>query len=175
MIFVAGGSQKFPFDRLIEGLDRLLEEGTLKEEVFAQTGACTYVPRNMKSVDFLDSSAFSEKIRQCSLMIVHAGTGAITAGLTAGKPIIVVPRIATYGEHVDDHQFMIARRFAQESYVVCVEDMEQLGAAIQKIESTPLRPYENDSVAIQTYLCDFIDGNIQARRGKRLAKTTRDV
>ena len=37
MIFVTVGSQKFPFDRLIQRVDQMLEEGVLGEEVFIQT------------------------------------------------------------------------------------------------------------------------------------------
>ena len=46
MIFVTLGSQKFPFDRLLAELDRLIEAGVITEPVFAQTGCSTYAPKH---------------------------------------------------------------------------------------------------------------------------------
>ena len=46
MIFVTLGSQKFQFNRLLRKIDDLVEEGVITEEVFAQTGASDYLPRN---------------------------------------------------------------------------------------------------------------------------------
>lgn len=43
MILIAVGSQKFPFDRLIKEIDRLVETGVIKEPVFGQIGASTYL------------------------------------------------------------------------------------------------------------------------------------
>lgn len=34
------------------------------------------------------------------------------SGLLKGKPVIVVPRLEKYHEHVDDHQQQIAEAFA---------------------------------------------------------------
>ena len=38
MIFVTVGSRKYPFDRLFKKLDELYEDGTIGEQMFAQTG-----------------------------------------------------------------------------------------------------------------------------------------
>ena len=44
MIFVTTGSQKFQFNRLLQKIDRLIEEGVIQEEVFAQVGESDYRP-----------------------------------------------------------------------------------------------------------------------------------
>ena len=46
MIFVTVGSQKFPFDRLVQRVDELAGEGIIREEVIIQTGACRYRPQD---------------------------------------------------------------------------------------------------------------------------------
>ena len=38
MIFITLGSQKFQFNRLLKAIDKLVEQGKIKEEVFAQIG-----------------------------------------------------------------------------------------------------------------------------------------
>ena len=38
MIFVTVGSQKFQFDRLLQKLDQLVEEGVIQDEIVAHTG-----------------------------------------------------------------------------------------------------------------------------------------
>lgn len=53
MILIAVGSQKFPFDRLIKEIDRLVETGVIKEPVFGQIGASTYEPLHYEYKRFL--------------------------------------------------------------------------------------------------------------------------
>ena len=52
-----------------------------------------------------------KKIRECDVLITHSGVATIIAGLKNDKKVIVVPRLAKYGEHVDDHQVQIAESF----------------------------------------------------------------
>ena len=104
MIFVTLGSQKFQFNRLLQAIDRIIESGELKGEVFAQTGHSDYVPRHYTYRDFLDREAFANEMSRCDLVITHGGTGAIIGAIKSGKKVIAVPRMAKYGEHVDDHQ-----------------------------------------------------------------------
>ena len=42
MIFVTVGSRNYPFDRLFKKLDKLYDDGILREEMFAQIGASNY-------------------------------------------------------------------------------------------------------------------------------------
>ena len=98
MIFAAVGTQKFPFNRLIKQLDGYAAEEMLQgEEIFAQTGTCTYKPKHMNYTESLAKSDFEEKIKSCSLLITHSGVGTIISGVRAGKPVIVVPRLKKYG------------------------------------------------------------------------------
>ena len=44
MIFVTTGSQKFQFNRLLQKIDLLIEEGMISVVVFAQIGVSDYQP-----------------------------------------------------------------------------------------------------------------------------------
>lgn len=85
MILIAVGSQKFPFDRLIKEIDRLVETGVIKEPVFGQIGASTYEPLHYEYKRFLGQTEFKEKLKEADLIITHGGTGVITNAVKAGK------------------------------------------------------------------------------------------
>jgi len=145
MIFVTLGSQKFPFDRLLKKLDEMLEAGIITDTVFAQTGACTYTPKHFESTAFLDRETFAEKMAAADTVITHAGTGAIIGGVKAGKKVIAVPRLAKYGEHVDDHQIQIVDQFAEMGILQPCYDTQDLPQALETAKNTTYIPYVSNT------------------------------
>ena len=99
MIFVTLGTQNFPFNRLLEMVDRLVAEGVIEDKVFAQAGHSTYVPQNYSCAAFLDSADYSRYMTEADLVIAHAGVGTIMNCLSNHKKLIVVPRTQRFGEH----------------------------------------------------------------------------
>ena len=158
MTFVTLGTQDFPFNRLLELVDRLVEEGVLQGEVFAQVGHSTYIPRNYSHVDFLNPADYSRRIGEADLIIAHAGVGTIMSCLSSRKKLIVVPRAKAHGEHVDDHQFEIAEEFAQKGYLLTAESYDALKSAVLSIPSMPLRLYEKGSNSIESKIDRFLQG-----------------
>ena len=77
MILVTVGSQKFPFNRLLEKIDDLIDKGVIEDKVFAQIGVSDYKPKNYEYQDFMTQDEFNKKIEECDMMITHAGTGVI--------------------------------------------------------------------------------------------------
>lgn len=145
MIFVTLGSQKFPFDRLLRKIDELIADGTITDEVLAQTGYSTYVPENFQIIPFMDRDTFAETMAKASFVITHAGTGAIIGAVKNGKKVIAVPRLAKFGEHVDDHQLQIVDQFAQMELIEPCYDTEALDAALAKAHATTYRPYVSNT------------------------------
>lgn len=95
MIFVTTGSQKFQFNRLLQKIDLLIEEGMIREEVFAQIGVSDYQPKHYEYRRFLDREGFTGKLRECQMVITHGGTGVIIGAVKQGKKVIAVPRLAS--------------------------------------------------------------------------------
>lgn len=157
MIFVTLGSQKFPFDRLLRKLDRMIEEGAITDTVLAQTGSCAYAPRHFEAIAFLDRETFAAHMAQADLVITHAGTGAIIGGVKAGKKVIAVPRLSRYGEHVDDHQLQIVDQFGQMGLIEPCYDVEDLPAAIQKARTTTYRPYRSNTQRLLEDLESYLE------------------
>ena len=130
MIFVTLGTQKFQMNRLLKLVDGLLSDAKLQAQVIAQIGQSDYVPRHFAFHRFLDKQEFVRHISQAEVVITQGGVGAIMTALKLRKPTIVVPRLAKYGEHVDDHQREIAHAFAKKGYVICCDDGDNLGELI---------------------------------------------
>lgn len=157
MIFVSLGTQIFQFDRLIKKLDELVENGLIKEEIFAQIGSANYFPKHYKFKQFLNKDEFDEYQNCADLIISHGGTGALVSASKKGKNIIAVPRLAKYGEHVDDHQLQIVKVLENEGYIRAVYDIEDLSKKIiEAIEQPISKKYSRES-----YVIDIIDAFIK--------------
>ena len=146
MIFVSTGSRKFQFDRLIRKLDQLVEDGEIKEEVFAQIAETSYLPKHLQYKRYLSPEEFNFYQDKSSLIISHAGTGALIGSLKKKKQVIAVPRLSKYKEHSDDHQLQIASVLEEKGYLRCVYDIDNLGAVIKEMRANPIEKiYDRDS------------------------------
>lgn len=125
MIFVTVGTQ-IPFDRLIEAVDTLAPE-LGGEEVVAQTsGRGKYVPRNIRTVGFLDPAAFDELFDRARIIVAHAGMGTVISAIERHKPLIVMPRLAEFGEHRNDHQRATAVQLVKMGVCAVAENVDDL-------------------------------------------------
>lgn len=156
MIFVTLGSQKFPFNRLLQKLDEMKAAGLIADEIFAQTGASTYVPRHFQTRDFMDRDTFAQHMAAAELVITHAGTGAIIGAVKQGKKVIALPRLAKYGEHVDDHQTQIVAQFSEMGIIEPCYDTEDLPAAYTAAREKTYTPYISNTHTILADLAAFL-------------------
>ena len=131
MIFVAVGTQKFQMNRLLRKIDELVFDGIIKEKVFVQKGHSDYEPQNYEYIDFLSKDEFDESVRKSDLLITHSGVATIMVGIKCKKPVVVVPRLEKYNEHVDDHQMQIAEAFLKQNFVLMCEEIDDLGEFVE--------------------------------------------
>ena len=140
------GSRDYQFNRLLKALDELVEEGRIKDEIVAQTGLSEYEPRHYTWYRYLDRDVFKDYQQKADLIISHGGTGALVGALKMGKQVIAVPRLAQYGEHIDDHQTQVCGALADEGYLRQVLDMQDLGAVIEQCKQDPIiKKYDKPS------------------------------
>lgn len=154
MILVTLGTQKFPMDRFVKAMDELA--GTLEEEIFIQSGHSTYEPKNCKWSAFVDAGEFQKMIENCSVLVTHSGVGTIMRGINAGRPVVVVPRLAKFHEHVDDHQVQIAEAFAGKNCVLHCEDLTRIADVIEKARTHKFSPYNPPESNVEDMIFDFI-------------------
>lgn len=163
MIFVTVGSRQYPFDRLFKKLDELVEDGTIKEKIFAQIGTSTYKPKNYEYKDFISPEEFQEYINKSDIVVSHGASGSIMKALNADKKVIAVTRLEKYGEHINDHQIQNNEAFASNNYVLMADlELDNLGECFKKINSknNGLVKWENkDPMAIVNMIDKFIIEN----------------
>ncbi|AKB29148.1 Beta-1,4-galactosyltransferase CpsIVG [Methanosarcina siciliae C2J] len=125
MIFVTVGSHYQGFDRLIKKMDEIA--GKTDETVIMQIGYTTYKPVNAEYFSFLEG--FEEILRlnrEARVVVSHAGAGSIVTALKEKNPVIVVPRLKRYNEHMNDHQLEIAKAMSENRNVTVIHDIDSL-------------------------------------------------
>lgn len=158
MIFITLGSQKFQFNRLLQAVDELIEKGIITDEVFAQTGYSDYQPKHFAHQQFLDREAFAKQEAKCDILITHGGTGAIIGAVKKGKKVIAVPRLARFGEHVDDHQIQLIEQFRDQDLICGLRDTAELEAGLAFVKTHTFHSYESNTKTIIDSIEKFIEG-----------------
>ena len=158
MIFITLGSQKFQFNRLLKAVDDLIESGVIQDDVFAQIGHSDYIPKHYSYKQFLDREEFSQQEADCDILITHGGTGAIIGAVKKGKKVIAVPRLAKYGEHVDDHQLQLIEQFKGQNLICGLEDTTELEKGLIFVKEHEFGAYQSNTKAIVESIDRFIEG-----------------
>ncbi|PPD12382.1 glycosyltransferase [Methylophilus sp.] len=123
MIFVTIGTQ-LPFDRLVLSMDAWAERNP-DVRVFAQIGPGAKKPVFMEHVEFVPPSQVAGLMREAELIVSHAGMGSVLTALRYQRPILIMPRKASLGEHRNEHQLATARWLDNRPGVtVCWEESE---------------------------------------------------
>jgi len=128
-------------NRLVKLIDDLAGSGRLDMPVVAQIGSSDYEPRNIEFYSFLDKKEFDRFISDAQIIITQGGVGSIMTALKCKKPVIVVPRLKKYGEHVDDHQRELALAFAKKDFVLVCDDRDNLEVLIKQCEDKVFSEY----------------------------------
>ncbi len=142
MIFVTVGSQ-LPFDRLIMTVDdwsRLHPD----YDTFAQIGLSRYQPKAMRFKTSMTPNDYQKAMQASDLIIAHAGMGTIISALELGKPLLLMPRLASQGEHRNDHQLATIKQMTQKfpHIVVAYNETELL----QELECYRMKKHDNPSI-----------------------------
>lgn len=148
MIFITLGSQKFQFNRLLKTVDDLVERGIVTDEVFAQSGYSDYKPKHYSYKQFLDREEFAEYEAKSDIVITHGGTGAIIGAVKRGKKVIAVPRLAKYGEHVDDHQLQLIAQFKNQNLICGLNDCSEIEEGLRFVKEHKFNCYESNTQSI---------------------------
>ncbi|MFT3952383.1 MAG: PssE/Cps14G family polysaccharide biosynthesis glycosyltransferase [Oscillospiraceae bacterium] len=160
MIFVTLGSQKFQFNRLLHAVDDLIENKLISDDVFAQTGYSDYLPKHYPYQVFLDRDAFNQMIDRSEIVITHGGTGAVVSVLKKKKKVIAIPRLAQYGEHVDDHQVQLISQFQAMNLICVCSDCAKLTEALDFTRQNVFQEYVSNTNAIIHSIDTFIQGGM---------------
>ena len=136
MIFVILGTQDKKFPRLLEAIQKKIDEGKIdkKEEIIVQAGSTKYKSNDMKILDYISIDQFEDYIEKADLIICHAGVGTILTALKKNKKIIAAARLKQYGEHVNDHQLQILDNFKNKGYILALENFDEIDNLIKQAQ-----------------------------------------
>lgn len=158
MIFVTVGTD-LPFDRLVKVIDYWAFRNG-RRDVFAQVGEGGWEPEHIRYSKLLHPSEFQDYFKAASVIISHAGMGTILSALRYGKPILVMPKKASLGEHRNEHQIATARELQAKGLVNVAFDESELFRCLDHIEE--FAPREQIPAfaggKLVSVLKDFIDG-----------------
>ena len=158
MIFISVGSHNQGFERLIKKMDEIA--GRLDEEIIIQIGYTDYKPKNSKYFDFIED--FQEIIKlnkKAKLIVCHGGAGTIFTALEHNTPVIAVPRLKKYHEHINDHQLELVNILAENKKIKAVYDIEKLESVINSSLKDSSKVFKKDDrliKALREYVNKFI-------------------
>jgi UDP-N-acetylglucosamine transferase subunit ALG13 len=156
MIFLTVGTL-FPFDRLVRAIDAAAGDDLITDEIFAQIGESSYKPRNFESVPSLEKGLFDKYFTEASFVISHAGMGTIIMALSHNKPLLVMPRLKRFKEHVNNHQVGTARKFAELGHVLVAYDAADLPDCISKLKGFVPKERKANPDAVADRIIDFLN------------------
>ena len=146
MILVTLGTQDKKFYRLLEELDKLIDNGSIKEKVVVQAGySADYQTNNMEIFDLIPMDEFDKLIAECDILITHGGVGSIITGLKNNKKVIAAARLKKYGEHTNDHQLQIIENFAKEGYIISLDNFNDLEKILKSIKKFKPKKYKSNT------------------------------
>jgi UDP-N-acetylglucosamine transferase subunit ALG13 len=140
MIFATVGTQ-LPFERFITALDKIA--GKHKLDVFAQTCDPAAKVEHIRASAHVDPATFDKHIREADRIVGHAGIGTILSARKLQKPLILYPRLASLGEHRNEHQLATVRSLVGRVGIYVAYNDEELEELLTRPELAPLRSEES--------------------------------
>lgn len=157
MIFVTLGTQDKSFHRLLDELQKMVDEKIITEKIIIQAGKTKFSSESMEIFDFVDMDQFLELIKECSILISHGGVGSIISGLNEGKKVIAIARLEKYGEHENDHQVQIVKQFMNDNYILGCLDVRELRGKWEHLRDFNPLPYKSNNELFCNLIQKLID------------------
>jgi len=159
MILVLLGTQNNSFHRLLEEIQKNIDNGNIKDEVLVQKGYTKFESKSMKLYNQLPIDEIRQLTEKADLVITHGGVGSIITSLEKSKKVIAVPRLKKYKEHVNDHQIDIIKSFGEAGYIIGLNNVEELSDALKKVQDFEPKQYVRKTGKILGIIEEFIDNN----------------
>lgn len=128
--FVSVGNALQPFGRLLNEVAKLAQAGLLPRPVLVQHGHTPFASHECSATAFLELADFEANVQRARLCIMHAGAGSTLYALRAGKVPVIMPRLARFGEIIDDHQTELAGMLERAGLAVVATEAAQLEDAV---------------------------------------------
>ena len=159
MILVLLGTQNNSFHRLLEEIQKNIDNGNIQDEVIAQKGYTKFESKNMTLYNQLPVDEIEQLIDKADLVITHGGVGSMITANQKGKKVIAVPRYKMYHEHVNDHQLKTIEMFGKRNYVIATKNVQDLEQALKDVKDFIPVVYEKDERSKVIQIIEDFIGN----------------
>ena len=156
-LFVILGTQKFPFHRLVEAVEKIIVNGMFsKEEVLIQSGFTAYKNESVNIIQSVPVEEYTALLKNAQLIITHAGVNSILSCMKLQKDFIIVPRLEQYGEHVNNHQVEIAEVMKSQFDVLVMENTDNLPEFINKARKHVYKQWNPNNKKLLESISDYL-------------------
>lgn len=159
MILVTLGTQDKPFNRLLDAVQKQIDNGVIKEKVVVQAGLTKFNSKDMKIYDLIPYEKFDKLVKECDILITHGGVASILNGLRNNKKVIAAARLKEYGEHTNNHQLQIIDNFSDAGYILKLEDFDKLDLVLKKTKNFKPKRYVSNTQNFIRQIENYIDNN----------------
>lgn len=163
MILVLLGTQNNSFHRLLEEIEKNIENGNITEEVVVQAGYTKFEPSTKKQkieiFNTVPKEDLDKLIEKANIVISHGGVGSMITANQKGKKVIAVPRYKMYHEHVNDHQLKTIEMFGKRNYVIATKNVQDLEQALKDVKDFIPVVYEKDERSKVIQIIEDFIGN----------------
>ena len=159
MILVLLGTQDKPFTSLLDAIQKEIDNGNIKEKIVVQAGHTKYESNDMEIFDLLPKEIYDETIKKAKLIICHGGVSSVFDGIKNNIPVIAAPRLFERGEHTNDHQLQIIKKFSDEGYILPLYDYKDLVKTIEKAKNFKPNNFISTTDKVVDLISNYIDNN----------------
>jgi UDP-N-acetylglucosamine transferase subunit ALG13 len=157
MILVLLGTQNLSFKRLLDAIQKQINNGNIKDRVVVQTGFTKYESKDMKIFNIVPEEKLHELIKEADLIITHGGVGSIMAAITNNKKVIAAARLKKYREAVNDHQLQIINYFREKGYILSLDNFNELDKVLQLAKNFKPKKYTSNTNNMIKLIENYID------------------
>ena len=151
-IFVTLGTREEPFLRLIQAVEELKKDGTIKEKVIIQAGATKYTSNCLEIFDFCAPDKIEDLIRNAKYVVTQESAGIGTICLKYRTRFLVMPRDFSYGElpAKSDMNEDLHFKLEEMGYTKVVNNLPEMREAIAELDSVKTGFEFDNTLAIKT-------------------------
>ncbi len=140
VVVTLGTMRTYGFRSALEALVVALPEVLAPDaEVLWQVGCTDVSGLPIEGRASVPAQEMRAAIDDADLVVAHAGIGSALSALDAGLCPVLLPRLAARGEHVDDHQLLIAQDLAARGIAVTRDPSELVADDLRQAMRTRVR------------------------------------
>ncbi|HTR71121.1 MAG TPA: glycosyltransferase [Mycobacteriales bacterium] len=136
LVVVTVGGDHHPFNRLMDWVEDWLVDQGDRVRCFVQHGP-SRAPVGANCEPYLNHQDLLALMRDARAVVSSGGPATLSEARFLGHQPVAIPRLAKYGEVVDDHQLAFTSRLQDLGYVVQAQTEQQFRAAVARAIDLP--------------------------------------